>query len=361
MADNTSLASLGPCPVCGRQVGRPIAACPSCRTAHHVDCWEYNGGCAIYACAGRPAEEPPLHLRWQPERFLARAGLMVLVLAAAAMFVISGRSRPVHVTRLALVPEEIPAAVFETSRRAPCIVEVARADRPFTPVLTRKSRRGKSHRVVLPGLERGASYVVRAWAYGPFVKPGPVATRLFALPPVRPLAIEPPAGPKGPPVAYGRLPVAAIELAGPARPLPPASGLRDPFRPVLRLNSPPVDLTGEEAFRPSRPLRVRVEPASPGPGRPLFGPFTLKVGTGECTVAWRTRKPVELCRVILSRDASLRGIERVFDAQTRKGTHHRVVLSGLTPDSSYQVLVLGFSRDSDPQQSPVVAFRTMSR
>ena len=41
------------CPVCGHAVdgGR---MCPACRTPHHEDCWKYSGGCAIFACAGRP-------------------------------------------------------------------------------------------------------------------------------------------------------------------------------------------------------------------------------------------------------------------------------------------------------------------
>ena len=40
------------CPVCGHAVegGR---RCGGCATPHHQDCWEYSGGCAIFACAGR--------------------------------------------------------------------------------------------------------------------------------------------------------------------------------------------------------------------------------------------------------------------------------------------------------------------
>ena len=41
------------CPVCGHPVedGR---TCPACLAPHHEDCWKYSGGCAIFACAGRP-------------------------------------------------------------------------------------------------------------------------------------------------------------------------------------------------------------------------------------------------------------------------------------------------------------------
>jgi hypothetical protein len=40
------------CPVCGAAGGRlPSLSCPDCDTPHHRDCWEFNGGCAIYGCA----------------------------------------------------------------------------------------------------------------------------------------------------------------------------------------------------------------------------------------------------------------------------------------------------------------------
>ena len=41
----------GHCPVCGGTLaeGRAVA-CARCETAHHMDCIEYGGGCAVYAC-----------------------------------------------------------------------------------------------------------------------------------------------------------------------------------------------------------------------------------------------------------------------------------------------------------------------
>lgn len=47
----------GHCPVCG--CGGPGAwmACPECATPHHVDCADYNGGCAIYGCRARPGPQ----------------------------------------------------------------------------------------------------------------------------------------------------------------------------------------------------------------------------------------------------------------------------------------------------------------
>ncbi len=32
--------------------------CPSCHAAYHAECWQENGGCAIYGCAQAPAAAP---------------------------------------------------------------------------------------------------------------------------------------------------------------------------------------------------------------------------------------------------------------------------------------------------------------
>ena len=40
----------GRCPVCGQLMEDPSHRCEACATRHHVDCWTYFGGCAIYAC-----------------------------------------------------------------------------------------------------------------------------------------------------------------------------------------------------------------------------------------------------------------------------------------------------------------------
>lgn len=42
------------CPVCGHGVVEESLECPTCRTPHHRDCWKYFGGCALFACRGRP-------------------------------------------------------------------------------------------------------------------------------------------------------------------------------------------------------------------------------------------------------------------------------------------------------------------
>ncbi len=38
------------CRVCGDTLIGRLHACDRCETPHHDDCWDYNGGCAVYAC-----------------------------------------------------------------------------------------------------------------------------------------------------------------------------------------------------------------------------------------------------------------------------------------------------------------------
>lgn len=40
----------GLCPVCNQPLAEPVAICIGCRTPHCQECWEYNGGCATFAC-----------------------------------------------------------------------------------------------------------------------------------------------------------------------------------------------------------------------------------------------------------------------------------------------------------------------
>lgn len=45
------------CPVCGQAVADEALPCPTCRTPHHLDCWKYFGGCAIFGCRTRMRRE----------------------------------------------------------------------------------------------------------------------------------------------------------------------------------------------------------------------------------------------------------------------------------------------------------------
>ena len=38
------------CPICSQQVVRDMVVCVRCKSPHCGDCWEYNGGCATFAC-----------------------------------------------------------------------------------------------------------------------------------------------------------------------------------------------------------------------------------------------------------------------------------------------------------------------
>ena len=42
------------CLICKENLTGSITVCPTCRTPHHSDCWQYNGGCAIYGCGNLP-------------------------------------------------------------------------------------------------------------------------------------------------------------------------------------------------------------------------------------------------------------------------------------------------------------------
>lgn len=41
------------CPVCATEVHVSATRCARCLAPHHAECWNYNGGCGIYACRGR--------------------------------------------------------------------------------------------------------------------------------------------------------------------------------------------------------------------------------------------------------------------------------------------------------------------
>jgi hypothetical protein len=47
------------CPFClaGIGDGEATAACPACHAVYHQECWQENGGCAVYGCTQVPAVE----------------------------------------------------------------------------------------------------------------------------------------------------------------------------------------------------------------------------------------------------------------------------------------------------------------
>jgi peroxiredoxin len=115
------------CNVCGCKILDVQAVdCPRCDTPHHPDCWQYNGGCAVYACnpatravvVGKPGSPDPVEAN---ARVLAPwiAGLAVLFALPALWFRMGpGRPRPLDTsparpvaatTRAAPVPGAAPA------------------------------------------------------------------------------------------------------------------------------------------------------------------------------------------------------------------------------------------------------------
>ena len=46
------------CQICGDEIIREIVYCRSCKTPHHLDCWQYYGACSVYGC-GQTKYVPP--------------------------------------------------------------------------------------------------------------------------------------------------------------------------------------------------------------------------------------------------------------------------------------------------------------
>lgn len=40
----------GTCPICGSPLKAGRVSCLKCKTSHHRECWEWNGGCSMFAC-----------------------------------------------------------------------------------------------------------------------------------------------------------------------------------------------------------------------------------------------------------------------------------------------------------------------
>jgi hypothetical protein len=55
------MSNAGPvCAICLSAIGTADdrAVCPACGAAYHSDCWQENGGCAVYGCSQAPVVEP---------------------------------------------------------------------------------------------------------------------------------------------------------------------------------------------------------------------------------------------------------------------------------------------------------------
>lgn len=77
------------CAICMTPLSRTdaTAPCPSCAAPYHVDCWDENGGCAVYGCPMvpkseglKPLEIPPAFWGRQ-EKDCPRCGAQIMAMA----------------------------------------------------------------------------------------------------------------------------------------------------------------------------------------------------------------------------------------------------------------------------------------
>jgi len=53
------MASSNLCAICQSPLveGAPVTSCPECHAQYHPECWQENGGCAVYGCSQVPTVE----------------------------------------------------------------------------------------------------------------------------------------------------------------------------------------------------------------------------------------------------------------------------------------------------------------
>lgn len=92
------------CGICGCELRGSLVRCDRCDTPHHHDCWQYNAGCAVFACNPATKATP----------IKGKAGLARRVLPGfAVLFLLAG----VAVADLALRPTGSPVEAILTPVR----------------------------------------------------------------------------------------------------------------------------------------------------------------------------------------------------------------------------------------------------
>lgn len=79
----------GSCAICMSSIeaGDAATQCPGCASAYHEDCWNENGGCAVYGCANVPKTEGLKALEIPPafwgreDKDCPRCGAKIMALA----------------------------------------------------------------------------------------------------------------------------------------------------------------------------------------------------------------------------------------------------------------------------------------
>lgn len=49
--DEASIVADVKCPICSEEINQDMVVCKRCKTPHCLDCWDYNGQCATFACS----------------------------------------------------------------------------------------------------------------------------------------------------------------------------------------------------------------------------------------------------------------------------------------------------------------------
>jgi len=99
--------------------GEEVVACPDCRASYHQDCWEENGGCAVYGCRqvpvvqSRQAIEIPISYWGQEEKACPSCGQKILAAAVrcrhcGTTFVSARPENTAEYQRRALLEERMP-------------------------------------------------------------------------------------------------------------------------------------------------------------------------------------------------------------------------------------------------------------
>lgn len=109
----------GHCPVCGSTLGEGrVVACARCETAHHHDCIEYGGGCAVYACGSRAYRKPDARLAFVERPAPAQTALAKPIQMTA---LVETLERPVlrvsarSANRTAFIAQAITVGTFGTA------------------------------------------------------------------------------------------------------------------------------------------------------------------------------------------------------------------------------------------------------
>jgi len=56
--DSSQIINEAVCQICSENITTDMVFCRRCKTPHHAECWQYFGGCAVYACGEKRCVAP---------------------------------------------------------------------------------------------------------------------------------------------------------------------------------------------------------------------------------------------------------------------------------------------------------------